>query len=180
MDTEEEYNRSADIVHQADPDHVADVLAHALPRISLPAIWALLIISRGRRGNARDGGPPRQRRCGGLTSPPFPITPIGHSSLFLLLLGFKSNTPNASLSTQPNHSNSRATRKLAHCLVPTMIFEPQSLLDHAVTLGIITPQVVRQAGPIRGTIALLKLLFVFCTSVPPLLLQSHWRTCISI
>ncbi len=48
-----------------------------------------------------------------------------------------------------------------------MIFEPQSLLDHAVTLGIITPQVLRQAGPVRGAIALLKLLFVFCTSIPP-------------
>ncbi len=44
-----------------------------------------------------------------------------------------------------------------------MIFAPQSLLDHAVTLGIITPQVIQQAGPLRGTIALLKVLFIFCT-----------------
>lgn len=48
-----------------------------------------------------------------------------------------------------------------------MIFEPHSLLDHAVTLGIITPQVIRQAGPLRGTIALLKLLFIFCTLTLP-------------
>ncbi|KAM3554360.1 hypothetical protein ARSEF4850_006498 [Beauveria asiatica] len=52
-----------------------------------------------------------------------------------------------------------------------MIFEPQSLLDHAVTLGIITPQVIRQAGPLRGTIALLKLLFIF---FPKATLQLVW------
>ncbi|OAA53423.1 alpha/beta hydrolase fold-3 [Cordyceps fumosorosea ARSEF 2679] len=52
-----------------------------------------------------------------------------------------------------------------------MIFEPHSLLDHAVTVGIITPQVIRQAGPIRGTIALLKLLFIF---FPKATLQLVW------
>ncbi|OAA76390.1 alpha/beta hydrolase fold-3 [Akanthomyces lecanii RCEF 1005] len=57
-----------------------------------------------------------------------------------------------------------------------MIFEPQSLLDHAVTLGIITPQVLRQAGPVRGAIALLKLLFVFFPKATVQLVWTRYLT----
>ncbi|KAJ6787687.1 hypothetical protein PWT90_08238 [Aphanocladium album] len=46
-----------------------------------------------------------------------------------------------------------------------MIFEPQSLLDHAAMIGIAVPQVLLRAGPLHAMVALFKVLFIFGTSI---------------
>lgn len=41
------------------------------------------------------------------------------------------------------------------------LWQPHSVLDHAVTMGIVVPHILKRVGPFQGLVALLKLMFWF-------------------